>query len=180
MTFKYRGILRQPRPYVEPLGSMADQATRDAWVQRYKAEAIKCWRALYEAHGVEWGNESELLWRMAAAHVPGFKTKGRSGPKSRWGLVECGDLRIAIDDYIADRKRQGKPSSVTQACAVFCKREPWKAMLRAGRNPAEALRRHYNTADLIWVVIVRNTRAPPEYEKAASGLLVSLREISGK
>jgi len=159
MAFKYRGILARARSHDTPPGPLADEATRVAWVERYKVESLKRWRALFEAHGVAWGNESELLRRLAEVHVPGFKKGSRRGPKPVWGKTTKAELRIAVDEYVAERVRQGKPASVSQACAVLSKREPWAAKLRKGARPAEALRGHYNTADLRMLDSIRVVRA---------------------
>lgn len=54
------------------------------------------WRALFEAHDVEWGNAWKVLSRLADVHVPGFKMQGRSGSKVIWDDVTKADLHIAI------------------------------------------------------------------------------------
>ena len=165
MVFKYQGILAKPRRYDPGPGLLASDEQRAAWIASYKAEHLKLWRALFEAHGVAWGDESELLWRLAETHVDGFKMQGRSGPKVLWDEVTKAKLRIAVEEYRAQRTR---PTSVAQACSVLAKREPWATMLRKGGKPGEALRGHYNTASLVWVELVRQARAwdaLPAHEK---------------
>jgi hypothetical protein len=147
MAFKYHGILAKARKHDPVPGPLASDDARTAWIERYKSEFLKRWRALFDAHGVAWGNESELLWRLAEAHVPGLNMHARSGPKATWDATTKVELRIAVNECVADRQRQGKSASVTQACAILAKRDPWKGKLRLGKKPSEALRGHYNTAD---------------------------------
>lgn len=190
MAYKYRGMLATARPHDLP-GLLADEAELAARTERYNAESLKAWRALFKEHGVEWGKEDtevgflwRLLWRLAEAHVPWFKMRSRSGPRAVWDIMTKAMLRIAIDEYVATRKRHGKPASISHACTVLAKCEPWATKLREAKprkaaKPAEALtddelradaraadaraaaalRGHYDTADKRWVEVVRHASA---------------------
>ena len=150
MAFKYRGILSKKRPFVLPPDALTDDAARAAWIKLYTAESMKVWRALYEAHGVEYGNESVLLWYLAEAHVPGVTV--RAPPKRVWDEITKAKLHIAIDEFVADRKRHRKSgASIAYACQHFAAREPWVKLLRSGKDRVTALRGHYDTADKRWV-----------------------------
>ena len=160
MAFKYSGILARPYKLPPPPGLMADNATRAAFEQWHRASQRERWQALFEAHGVEFGDVPELLLRMAVAHVPGFRAKHRDGPKQVWDMDTKARLRIAVDDFVAQRKAAGKPASISQACKYLAIHEPWASMLRRGNNsPSQALREHYNTADKRWVKVVRDADA---------------------
>jgi hypothetical protein len=157
MAFRYHGILGKRRRH-DPLPD--GEAERSAWIEQDKAETLKRWRALFEAHGVEWGNESELLQRMAEAHVPGFNARKPPGPKVVWTEGMKLELRVAVDEFVADRRRQGKKETAESACAKLAKLDHWAKRLRKNsRDPAEALRGHYNTANALWANIVRDMRA---------------------
>jgi len=157
MAFKYRGILAKPCSYDPPHGPLADEATRAAWIDRYTADAEKRARALFEAHGAEYGDDKTLLARLIEAHVPGFRRKKRSGPRRVWGPFQDAELRIAVDEYRARRKLEGKPASISQACNYLATQEPWRTMLRKGKNPPVAPRGHYDKALPVWVELVRHT-----------------------
>ena len=181
MAFKYRGILARPRPHDAGPGLLANDVQRAAWLKHFKVQDLNLWQALFEAHGVAFGDESELLRRLAETHVPGFKMRQRpSGPQVSWNERTKAELRIAVDDYVQERKQAGRRTSIAQACGVLANREPWVAKLRKGAKPAEALRGHYNSAAPWMVSIVRKARAWEALSPHEKEALVDLREVSRK
>jgi hypothetical protein len=165
MAFKYTGVLAKRRPYKALPGLLADDKEREAWIQCDVEDYMIRLRALYDAHGVEYGDESRLLRLMAETHVAGFQRASKPGRPEVWDAMTKAELRVAIEDYIAAGRKKGKRVSVPQACEAICKLEPWKSNLHLGRNPVQALRGQYNTAHPFWVKIVRDAR---EYQKIAA------------
>lgn len=149
MAFKYTGILAK-RPGTDPYpGEPADDKARAAWGARRQREYVARWRALFKAHGVAYGEVSELLERMAETHVPAFAQTPRSGRKRVWDEITKARLYLAVSRYIMERTRVGKPASIRHACEALSKREPWRSMLHPGikTNGTEALRQQFNTAN---------------------------------
>jgi hypothetical protein len=160
---KYTGILATPREPDPPPNLLADDATQTKWIERQTAETTKRLLALFETYGVELNNPFELIRRLAEAHVPGFKMRSRSGPKPVWDEWTKAELRLAIKDYVVKQSNMGKRVSITQACGALSKIQPWTSKLRGkNKNRVQALRGHYNTADIRLVHMMRDLR---EYER---------------
>jgi hypothetical protein len=112
--------------------------------------------ALYKAHGVDYGDDDELLFALATTHVPGLMTeRAARGPAKRWTPKERARLRVAIDDYVADRKRGGHKITIDSACKDLA--PTWSAKLGA-------LRKQYDLAKQDWVEFVRDEQ---RYERWA-------------
>jgi hypothetical protein len=175
MAFTYTGVLATPIPYTAiPADAFPGGPGWERWQQQLNNEFAERWKALFEAHGVKYGpnvqeNIRRLLFKLAAAHVPGFQVKGKPGPKGKavvntldlfmlieqpasllreqaiWDSPRLAKLYSAVNEYLANKRE--RPASISQACRYLSKKEPWKSLLRQrGKNPAQALRGHYYDA----------------------------------
>lgn len=185
MAFEYRGILAEPRKYDPmPVGLSigSDSPERVEWFKHNAAAELERWRALFEAHAVPFGDQNALLLKLADAHVPGFRMQRAPGRKVTWDVGKRAELRVAIDDFIAHGRQQGKRISVAQACTLFAKREPWKSRLSQGaKSPQLALREHYNKADAVFAIVYRYARlweSLPPHEKTQAKMQTLGRDLA--
>jgi hypothetical protein len=124
--------------------------------------------ALYNAHGVDYGDDDALLFALATTHVPGLSVKrAKHGPSQLWTPRQCAALKLAVDEHIAE-KRRAFPDlkvSVAAACRHLAAKEPWKSTLRENKDPGAALRKQYDLAEDVWVTFVRDEQAFAQWEK---------------
>jgi hypothetical protein len=128
---------------------MSKKELRTVARARRRIDELKL-ESLFEHYGLD---PAKRDWRalalaLADTHVPAFMPPAKkSGPKLRWGPFEKVEVRIAVEQLLA---QQPQRHSVTWACSQLARREPWLSLLSKGkkrRNPAEILRQAYYHAD---------------------------------
>lgn len=85
-----------------------------------------------------------LALQLAREAYPKHKPKGRG---TKWNEFASGALAVEVERLLAINTRH----SVSKACDLLSKQQPWKSFLSTrndpsslGSDPAEALRREYN------------------------------------
>jgi hypothetical protein len=173
---KYPGKLGKPRPYQPVPGLLADDQARKAWATAEVREQMEVARALFDYYGHDYGDWMRLAWAMIEDHVPAIRRAAKSGRRSKWGMIERAELAILIDNMI-DKNPSLKPSD---AAATLCRKEPWRSLLSAEKNPADALRKQYGKADRRWVNITRELALYRELNLPADATLADLAHGLGK
>jgi hypothetical protein len=175
-AFRYRGLLAKPLPY-EPhwtairtfsgllaLASMHTPELRHPTLPRsFPTDLQDRIAALYEEHGVAYGDDDALLFALVTTHVPGLSVeRANHGPAPVWTPRRRAELRIAVDQHKA---ADGKRLTVSAACMHLAAKEPWESRLRTTKNRGRALRQQYDLAEDVWVAVVRSERAYEQWKK---------------
>jgi hypothetical protein len=128
----------------------------EKWQQEETAAISELLSDLFKVHDVARGDWVGIALALARAHVPAFSMeKTRPGPKTVWLPVDRAELRVAVDELIA----QGRAESVLHACNTLARKKPWIEKLRnRNKNPGEALRQQYKQADGRVVTMVVHAR----------------------
>lgn len=149
---KYPGVLGEP---FEALDAALDEAGSDRTklyevLSRRSREKEAKLEMLLNYFGVpgHWSPEDRwhmLAMRLAEKHVAGLRAKVKVGARKKWTEMRKAELRIAVDDLAALKRK-----SVTWACDRLAKEDPWKSILaheRPLKKPGEALRTQYKAAN---------------------------------
>lgn len=156
-AMKYKGSLASTIKR-KRIGLLATEAAYTAEAKRITDEFFSKLPDLFKAHGVTEGNWLALSLALAEAHVPGFRVVNPAGRKARWGVSYESEFRLDVDILIEESKP--KALSVVEAIKLVCRRESWIEKTKS--MSLSALEKHYYSADLRWVQIVKDARA---YEK---------------
>jgi hypothetical protein len=129
------------------LGLLMDAAAREEFLRKCTDEDDLKLKQLCAAYRIEDGPFMFYFLALALARerYPEPKSRGR---RSKWTAMNGGALVVEIERLIVPGDSQ---HSVSWACGVLAKREPWKSFLEAkdgtdtfGADPAEALRQAYS------------------------------------
>lgn len=115
--------------------------------------------ALFQAHGVPFGEWHLLALELAIAHVPGFKVSKPVGRNTKWSELDKAELRIDVDATIAATRHK----TVGEALRHLQKtNEKWKPFLNG--LGAHVMKEYYQDADPRWVLMALKSRALHELE----------------
>jgi hypothetical protein len=127
----------------------------DAFTVEYKrqdGEMLAKLPDLFRAHEVTVGDWLGLALALAKAHVPGFKVVRRAGPRTKWDVITKAEFRLDVD---TEREKSGL--SVVKAIEHVWNLEFWR--VAAIPTPLSALQKHYYSADLEIVEVLKEARA---------------------
>ena len=116
---------------------------------------------LFKAHQVTEGDWVALALALAKAHVPGFKVVKPAGRKTEWGIADKAEFRLDVDTIITNT---GNVLPVTEAIKLACKLEAWASKTKP--MTLAAITKHYYTANLRFVEVVKDARAWDAHVKA--------------
>lgn len=156
---KYTGTLNKPITK-RRLSLLALYPLRDEY-QRQTDEALSKLPDLFAAHDVQNGNWPALALALARAHVPGFKIVEPAGRPTEWGLADKAEFRFDVDTFVIN---SGNTMLVTEAIKLACRLDAWASKTKP--MTLAAITKHYYTADLRFVEIVKDARAWDAHVKA--------------
>lgn len=168
---KYSGKLGKQRPYRTPPGPLATDEQQDAWVRSEIDDEWAIVRELFVHYGCEIGDWRELAWALMQDHVPAIsRARAPSGRKPVWDDVNRAELVLAIDEL----RERNSSLSIVGAAGRLCRKEPWRKLLSAQKNPADALRKQYEKADHRWVDMTRKARLYRQWDLSSGRTLADI------
>jgi hypothetical protein len=148
---KYMGTLIRPIVEKPPDGGLlAGNAEFAKEAARIKVAQLEKLPALFEAHGVAFGDYQGLVLALAEMHVAGFKVVAPSGAKVKWQPYDSALFRIAVDDMLS----AGEAKSLGHAMQKVSRRPEWQSIIKS-KVTESALRKQYDKADQRVIEAVR-------------------------
>ena len=155
---KYDGALKRRIPGKQ-FGLLAGDEDYASDAVRIADAQLAKLPALFEAHGVPFGEWHLLTLALAIAHVPGFKVSKPVGRNTKWSELDKAELRIDADATMATTRHK----TVGEALRHLQKTsEKWKPFLN--RLGSHVMKEYYNDADPRWVRMALDSRALHELE----------------
>lgn len=148
---KYTGTLNK-RITRRRIGLLGGDDAVQAESNRINAEMVEKLPALFDAHGIEYGNWVRLALALAREHVPGFAVINPPGRPTEWGLALKAEFRLDVDAIAT-----AKGLTVIEAIKLAIRLDAWA--IKTKPMDLRALEKHYYTADLRFVEIVKKARA---------------------
>ena len=148
---KYTGALKKAIVR-KRLGILHTESEFQDDSQRIVDEMVSKLPELFAVYEVNQGDWVSLAFRLAQAHVPGFKVVDPPGRPPEWGPHENAGFHIDVDAVIDERHL-----TVVEAIKIVIRMESW-AKKTSPMNMV-ALERRYYSADPAWVKIVKDARA---------------------
>jgi hypothetical protein len=135
-------------------GLLDGEDAYQAEAKRFADEMIAKLPDLFKAHEVPEGNWVALALALAKAHVPGFKVINPAGRKTEWSIADKAEFKVDVDAVVVNA---GNNLPITEAIKLACRSKAWIAKTKP--MTLTALTKHYYTADLRFVEVVKSARA---------------------